>query len=163
MNFAPYQATSPEESRSPDIASPRASLERRPFSPFSQQQNRTNQTSPPPLQHPQPQRNWQTSGYRIASPNYQGGSPGVAPAPAAPGGRNAHHAAAAAIGGPGGGDGYFGNMVGGGLAADREGINEFDTSLGIRLDYEACLAYLALPPLGAILLLILERKSDYVR
>ena len=42
-------------------------------------------------------------------------------------------------------------------------ISEFDTSLGLRLDYEACLAYLALPPLGAILLLILERKSDYVR
>ena len=53
--------------------------------------------------------------------------------------------------------------MGSGLAADREGINEFDTSLGIRLDYEACLAYLALPPLGAIVLLILERKSDYVR
>lgn len=46
----------------------------------------------------------------------------------------------------------------------REGmVSEFDTSLGLRLDYEACLAYLALPPLGGILLLILERKSDYVR
>lgn len=46
----------------------------------------------------------------------------------------------------------------------REGmVSEFDTSLGLRLDYEACLAYLAVPPLGAILLLILERKSDYVR
>lgn len=42
-------------------------------------------------------------------------------------------------------------------------VSEFDTSLGLRLDYEACLAYLALPPLGAILLLILERNSDYVR
>jgi hypothetical protein len=46
----------------------------------------------------------------------------------------------------------------------REGmVSEFDTSLGLRLDYEACLAYLAVPPLGGILLLILERKSDYVR
>lgn len=46
----------------------------------------------------------------------------------------------------------------------REGmVSEFDTSLGLRLDYEACLAYLVAPPLGAILLLILERKSDYVR
>lgn len=46
----------------------------------------------------------------------------------------------------------------------REGmVSEFETSLGLRLDYEACLAYLAVPPLGAILLLILERKSDYVR
>lgn len=42
-------------------------------------------------------------------------------------------------------------------------VSEFDTSLGIRLDYEACLAYLALPPVGAIALLIVERKSDYVR
>ncbi|KAJ3566800.1 hypothetical protein NPX13_g7000 [Xylaria arbuscula] len=43
----------------------------------------------------------------------------------------------------------------------REGvIGEFDTS---RLDYEAVLAYVALPPLGAIILLILERGSDYVR
>lgn len=148
MNFAPYQASSPEESRSPDGVSPRVSLERRPFSPFSQQQQRpTNQKSPPPLQHPQPQRNWQASGYQIASPEYQS-----SPAPAA--GR---------VAGPGaGGDGYFGH-TGTGLAADRDAINEFDTSLGIRLDYEACLAYLALPPLGAILLLILERKSDYVR
>lgn len=53
---------------------------------------------------------------------------------------------------------YFGAL------GAREGmVSEFDTSLGIRLDYEACLAYLAFPPLGAILLLILERKSDYVR
>lgn len=42
-------------------------------------------------------------------------------------------------------------------------VSEFDTSLGMRLDYEACLAYAAFPPLGAIVLLILERNSDYVR
>lgn len=47
--------------------------------------------------------------------------------------------------------------------AYREGVSEFDTSLGIRLDYEAALAYLALPPIGAIILLIMERNSDYVR
>lgn len=146
--FAPYQAEPPEAARSPDIASPRASLERRPFSPATNYQKRSNQASPPPLQHPQPQRSWQATGYSISSPNYpqqyqqRQGSP--APAPL------------------GRGDGYFGN-IGGGFSADRAGINEFDTSLGIRLDYEACLAYLALPPLGAIILLILERKSDYVR
>lgn len=148
MNFAPYQASSPEESRSPDTASPRLSFERRPFSPFAQPKP-SNQTSPPPLQHPQPQRNWQASGYRITSPNYQG-------SPALAGGRGARAGA-----GPGT-DGYFVN-ISSSLAAEREGINEFETSLGIRLDYEACLAYLALPPVGAILLLILERKSDYVR
>lgn len=42
-------------------------------------------------------------------------------------------------------------------------VSEFDTSLGIRLDYEACMAYLFFPPLGAIFLLIMERNSDYVR
>ncbi|KAG9228168.1 hypothetical protein BJ875DRAFT_260034 [Amylocarpus encephaloides] len=52
--------------------------------------------------------------------------------------------------------------------ADPEGarvgrLNEFETSLPIRLDYEACLAYLLLPPAGGVLLLVLERKSDYVR
>jgi len=74
-------------------------------------------------------------------------------------------------GGSGGGFAGFGGGGGGGGMGDyfnalgaREGmVSEFDTSLGLRLDYEACLAYLALPPLGAILLLILERKSDYVR
>jgi hypothetical protein len=46
----------------------------------------------------------------------------------------------------------------------REGrLNEFETSLPIRLDYEACLAYLLLPPAGGVLLLVVERKSDYVR
>lgn len=33
----------------------------------------------------------------------------------------------------------------------------------MRLDYEACLAYLLLPPAGGVFLLIFEHKSDYVR
>lgn len=50
------------------------------------------------------------------------------------------------------------------LEGGREGrLNEFETSLPIRLDYEACLAYLLLPPAGGVLLLVLEQKSDYVR
>lgn len=172
--FAPYQADPPEASRSPDIASPRTSLERRPWSPLGgsyNYQKRTNQASPPPLQHPQPQRSWQTPGYQISSPSYQ-----QSPAPGAGGvaanNNNYNNVAAVAAGvanvAPSrpslSGDGYFGHISSGFAGATvREGINEFDTSLGIRLDYEACLAYLALPPLGAIILLILERKSDYVR
>lgn len=144
--FAPYQADPPEAVRSPDIASPRTSLDRRPNYSPANYQKRSNPGSPPPLQHPQPQRNWQATGYSISSPSYQ------SPVPAAP-----------ARGGGGFGDGYLGQIRTSGFVTDREGINEFDTSLGIRLDYEACLAYLALPPLGAIILLILERKSDYVR
>lgn len=42
-------------------------------------------------------------------------------------------------------------------------MSEFETSLPIRMDFEACLAYLLLPPAGGVLLLIMERKSDYVR
>ncbi|KAI1480054.1 hypothetical protein K445DRAFT_317424 [Daldinia sp. EC12] len=122
MDFAPYQSSPPENNRpfSPprsSAASPRASFDnRRPFSPSQQQRGFA---SPPPLQHPQPQRSWQAT------------IPGA------------------------GGSGY----------APETGayVSEFDTSLGIRLDYEACLAYLALPPLGAIILLIVERKSDFVR
>ncbi len=139
MDFAPYQSSPPENARSPPLdgpTSPRASLDRRPFSPGHQRQSSA--ASPPPLQHPQPQRQWSGS---IPSPTYY------------------QNAVSPPVRGSGGGrDGYFG------LGGDRDGVvSEFDTSLGIRLDYEACLAYLALPPLGAIVLLILERKSDYVR
>lgn len=42
-------------------------------------------------------------------------------------------------------------------------VDVFSTSLPMRLDYEACLPYLLLPPAGGALLLVLERKSDYVR
>lgn len=42
-------------------------------------------------------------------------------------------------------------------------LEAFQTSLPLRLDYEAMLAYLFLPPVGGVLLLILEHKSDYVR
>ncbi|KAJ9649618.1 hypothetical protein H2199_000396 [Coniosporium tulheliwenetii] len=31
------------------------------------------------------------------------------------------------------------------------------------MDWEACAAYLLLPPAGAVLLLVLEQRSDYVR
>lgn len=126
MDFAPYQSSPPEHGRvaSPDYASPRASADaRRPFSPAQ---------SPPPLQHPQPQRGWT---------GFDGGQ-GDAGWSAGGGGSNS------------------GGLPGAYPAAE---VSEFDTSLGLRLDYEACLAYLALPPLGAIVLLILERNSDYVR
>ncbi|KAG9502656.1 hypothetical protein J7337_005489 [Fusarium musae] len=128
MDFAPYQSSPPEHSRvtSPDYASPRPSYDaRRSFSPVA---------SPPPLQHPQPQRGWsgfdgQSAGWAAISPDNR------------------------AFGGPS-------TMPGTYPAAE---VSEFDTSLGMRLDYEACLAYVAFPPLGAIILLILERNSDYVR
>ncbi|KAA8914285.1 hypothetical protein FN846DRAFT_672214 [Sphaerosporella brunnea] len=45
----------------------------------------------------------------------------------------------------------------------RETINQFETSLPIRLDWEAVMAYVLLPPAGGVFLLITEHKSDYVR
>lgn len=49
-------------------------------------------------------------------------------------------------------------------AADRSTrFDAFQTSLPLRLDYEAMLAYLLLPPAGPVLLLMIEHKSDYVR
>ena len=167
MDFAPYQSSPPEHNRpfSPPTAgsnptSPRASTDhRRAFSPSQQQCGGF--TSPPPLQHPQPQRSWQSSGLSgAASPpsnynyNYNNNNYNY----------NYNYEPTSnnsAI------EGGFGNGGGGGVGSGtgyyRDGVSEFATSLGIRLDYEAALAYLALPPLGAILLLILERNSDYVR
>ncbi|EPS36931.1 hypothetical protein H072_9535 [Dactylellina haptotyla CBS 200.50] len=54
----------------------------------------------------------------------------------------------------------FGNNGGGG---GREFVNQFETSLPLRMDAEAALAYVLLPPAGAVLLLLLEHNSDYVR
>ncbi|KAF2268020.1 hypothetical protein CC78DRAFT_530416 [Lojkania enalia] len=51
----------------------------------------------------------------------------------------------------------------GGFGGPREDIDLFETRLGLRMDYEACLAYLLLPPAGGVLLLVLEHRSDYVR
>jgi uncharacterized membrane protein len=39
----------------------------------------------------------------------------------------------------------------------------FRTSLPIRMDIEAMLAYLLLPPAGGVFLLLVEHDSDYVR
>ncbi|KAJ5132762.1 hypothetical protein N7448_006920 [Penicillium atrosanguineum] len=54
-----------------------------------------------------------------------------------------------------------------GFGRDVEGghvsLGAFETSLPIRMDIEAMLAYLLLPPAGGVLLLLMEHKSDYVR
>ncbi|KAF2673341.1 hypothetical protein BT63DRAFT_410359 [Microthyrium microscopicum] len=51
----------------------------------------------------------------------------------------------------------------GGFWSRRSGIDLYETSLGLRLDWEACLAYLGLPPAGPVILLLFEHRSDYVR
>lgn len=52
---------------------------------------------------------------------------------------------------------------GGDVEGGRLNVNLFETSLPVRLDYEAMMAYLLLPPAGGVLLLVMEHKSDYVR
>ncbi|GAB7350514.1 hypothetical protein MBLNU459_g1107t2 [Dothideomycetes sp. NU459] len=47
-------------------------------------------------------------------------------------------------------------------AVGRDGYYVFETSLGIRMDIEAALAYLLVPPVGGVALLLFEHKSDYV-
>lgn len=49
------------------------------------------------------------------------------------------------------------------LGGPREDVDMFSTSIGVRMDYAACLAYLVLPPAGPVALLIFEHRSDYVR
>lgn len=45
----------------------------------------------------------------------------------------------------------------------RLNLGAFKTSLPIRMDVEAMLAYLLLPPAGGVFLLLVEHDSDYVR
>ncbi|EGX43667.1 hypothetical protein TWF173_007753 [Orbilia oligospora] len=45
----------------------------------------------------------------------------------------------------------------------REFVNQFETSLPLRMDVEAALTYILLPPAGGVLFLMLEHNSDYVR
>ncbi|KAF1978358.1 hypothetical protein BU23DRAFT_563971 [Bimuria novae-zelandiae CBS 107.79] len=49
------------------------------------------------------------------------------------------------------------------LGGPREDVDMFTTSIGLRMDYAACLAYLLLPPAGPVALLVFEHRSDYVR
>ncbi|KAI1639261.1 hypothetical protein F4809DRAFT_157136 [Biscogniauxia mediterranea] len=153
MDFAPYQSSPPEHNRPfspPTATSPRASLDyaRRAFSPT------TATTSPPPLQHPQPQRSWQQQSSVLPYEYGYGNMPSSSLSPPQ------QQQQGGGIGNAPTTTGYYEI---GGLGGARGGVSEFDTSLGLRLDYEAALAYLGLPPLGAIVLLILERQSDYVR
>lgn len=69
------------------------------------------------------------------------------------------------VGAAGDGHGGWGYTRGGvgGLGGETDGAYVFETSLGIRMDVEAALAYLLVPPLGGVVLLVFEHKSDYVR
>ena len=116
MDFAPYQDTTPESTRT---------------------------LSPPPNRTSSPARN-------IRSPNGPTTDPFAASSLPAP----SHFSDE-----PRGNTGFGGGDIEGG----RLDVNLFETSLPLRLDYEAMLAYLLLPPAGGVFLLVVEHKSDYVR
>lgn len=59
--------------------------------------------------------------------------------------------------------GYGNTGFGPDVEGGRWSLGAFDTSLPIRMDFEAMLAYLVLPPAGGVFLLLFEHKSDYVR
>ena len=136
MDFAPYQDHNPEQTRalSPPPAPGRRSLS-----------NGRGARSPPPPQH---SRGASAVDATLPPPSHFGGD----------GYQN-----------DGGESGYgYGPMAeagdgGGGYASGRAGIDLFETSLPVRMDFEAMAAYLLLPPAGGVLLLVLEHKSDYVR
>jgi len=125
------------------------------FAPYQDQSPETNRAlSPPPFES---RRSFSPGGRepRIRSPPPQ--SPIHAPKPSNPWAPTNDSARAF------GSDGAGLETAGADLESGRGQLNEFETSLPIRLDYEACLAYLLLPPAGGVLLLVLEQKSDYVR
>ncbi|KAK5128452.1 hypothetical protein LTR85_003120 [Meristemomyces frigidus] len=148
MNFAPYQSHAPEDERAkspPPLRSPTASPK-----PNVQQQRA------------QPQRNissiadqedpWAAArAHRLPSPSqYYDDDDPAGGYTDLEGGRNRND--------------YIGQQAlqGGGVTYNGTG-NIFETSLGMPLPIEAMLAYLVLPPAGAMCLLLFEHKSDYVR
>ncbi|CAG8977743.1 hypothetical protein HYALB_00012178 [Hymenoscyphus albidus] len=159
MDFAPYQDQSPETTRA---LSPLPIEGRRSFSPGASRRSFSPKIRPGAL-----------------SPSKPAGANGIGGAAVNPWAANQHRfpnaGNTAAFGNAGneregswtrGPDGglAWGGVGGNDLEGGRmERLGEFETSLPIRLDYEACLAYLLLPPAGGVLLLVVERKSDYVR
>jgi hypothetical protein len=98
--------------------------------------------------------------YRSKSPHHNVTTPPVptqSPAPLPP----PSHFSAGTNGGFGNGYGYA--PSGRDAEGGRLSLGAFETSLPLRMDYEAMLAYLLLPPAGGLFLLLVEHKSDYVR
>jgi hypothetical protein len=122
------------------------------FAPYQDQSPETNRALSPP---PQEGRRSISPAGPVTSPPL---SPIHAPQPSSnPWDANGNSSARAF-----GSDGIHGLRTAD-IEGGRGGLNEFETSLPIRLDYAASLAYLVIPPAGGVLLLVLEHKSDYVR
>jgi len=92
-----------------------------------------------PYQSEEPQQSRSSPYFQSSSQSIQGGSP--------------------VISGIGSNAGPNGGLLGGGNAR----VNQYETRLPLRIDIEAIMCYVALPPVGAVLLLVLETQNDYVR
>ncbi|KAF2086612.1 hypothetical protein K490DRAFT_43855 [Saccharata proteae CBS 121410] len=145
MNFAPYQDASPDRERalSPPI-SPRPSLDRarQPIARIASPSIGTNAISPGPAR----QGSYFQQQNRFQDQRYRDVEAGAGAGMRSPGWNTV------------GADAGTGNGSGSGKDVDL-----FETRLGLRMDYEACLAYLGVPPVAGVLLLVLEHRSDYVR
>lgn len=140
MNFAPYQSSPPESTR--------------PFSPSPPLRS----TTASPLQKPPINRastDLTRSRASVEDPWAAARGPSL-PSPSAFVERGYDDLEGGwARGGGGGGAG--------GVGGAADGAYVFETSLGLRMEVEAVLAYLVLPPVGGVALLLFEHKSDYVR
>ena len=145
VNFAPYQSSPPESERakSPPLRSPTTSPK-----PNRQQQPSTgNLGSAADRDDP-----WAAArAQRLPSPSQFADDEGYTDLEGG-GGRGPYND-------------YIGNnaLEGGGATYIGGSASIFETSLGMPLRIEACLAYLLLPPAGGVILLLFEHKSDYVR
>ena len=135
MNFAPYQSSPPESTRalSPPLRSPNA--------------------SPNPGGRPQQPR--QISSIADQSDPWAAARSQALPSPSQFAERGYDDLESGQQNAANEGS-YF-------TGGSSRGTDVFETSLGIRMDVEAALAYLLLPPVGGVALLIFEHQSDYVR
>ncbi|KAF4550933.1 Hypothetical protein D9617_15g042870 [Elsinoe fawcettii] len=156
MNFAPYQSSPPESTRamSPPprspTTSPRPAHQKRISSDIPRAKASTND----PWAAARGQRLPSPSRF---SPSYQDDVPDASYQ-----GIEGQRGGRGSVEGRGAG-GYFTGR-GGDAGLGEGGVGDvFETSLGFRMDVEAALAYLLLPPAGGVALLVFEHKSDYVR
>ncbi|EEA27141.1 hypothetical protein TMatcc_004586 [Talaromyces marneffei ATCC 18224] len=144
MNFAPYQDDSPEVERAlsppPWAADPTSRTKSPSQNQYNNNNNRQHQKSTPPPYQASPTSHF----YNPSNGGYGYQDAAAASSWTDPESQQQQHNR----------DGYGGG---------RADLDAFETSLPLRVDYEAMLAYLLLPPAGGVLLLLLEHKSDYVR
>jgi len=148
MNFAPYQDDAPESGRT----STEVRTSRTPAPSYSASKPSSRTPAAPP-----------TPSYADTPEDDEDFLPDPEDFDAGPGNnRNINTGAGGRVlgfGGPRGGDLEEGMGRGGGGG----GGDMYATSLGLRMDVEAALAYLVVPPAAGAVLLVGETRSDYVR